>query len=108
MVENHSVTDKDAIATKIENGEVKVAGHHSRKKPPNSQPKNNETEAKEKQKTVKSPPPAKPAFPAATHVNAYGFIRLNKDVAEAFGIPKGKKADITIDLKDGKLIISRA
>jgi len=50
----------------------------------------------------------KPTFPAKGMVNAYGFIHLSNGVAEDFGAPKGQKTPITIDLKDGSLIISKA
>jgi len=47
-------------------------------------------------------------FPAKGMINAYGFLHLSNGVAEAFGVPRGKKTPVTIDFKDGNLIISRA
>jgi len=47
-------------------------------------------------------------FPMKGSVNAYGFIHLSNGVAEAFGAQRGEKMPITIDLKDGKLIIAKA
>jgi hypothetical protein len=41
-------------------------------------------------------------------VNAYGFIHLSNGVAEAFGVQKGQKMPISIDFKDGNMIISKA
>jgi len=50
----------------------------------------------------------KQIFPAKGTVNAYGFIHLSNGIAEAFGAKDGVKTPITIDLKDGNLIISKA
>jgi len=51
--------------------------------------------------------PTNPTFPAKGMVNAYGFIHISNGIAEAFGSPKGKKTDVTIDFKEGNLIISK-
>ena len=52
--------------------------------------------------------PDKPIFPAKSTVNAYGFIHLSNGVAEAFGVSRGKKTPITIDLNEGALVIRKA
>lgn len=52
--------------------------------------------------------PKSVAFPVKGFVNAYGFIHLNGNLLEAFGGEKGKKTPITIDLKEGDLIIRKA
>ena len=49
----------------------------------------------------------KSAFPAKGMVNAYGFLHLSNGVAQVFGVPRGKKTPVTIDFKDGSLIVSK-
>jgi len=116
MVENEDKptrpTDTGAINGKIKNGKVKVAGRKVKGKPSKSTTAANGgaahlkgVEAEERKLAKK---PEKPTFPAEGMINAYGFIHLNNDVAEAFDAPKGRKTEITIDLKDGKLVISKA
>lgn len=61
--------------------------------------KNVEKKAKENSKV---------AFPVKALVNPWGFIHLKNGIAEAFGAQKGQKTPITIDLKDGNLIISKS
>ena len=46
-------------------------------------------------------------FPAEGFVNPWGFVRLNGKVAEAFGVIKGQKTPITIDLQEGALVIKK-
>jgi hypothetical protein len=52
--------------------------------------------------------PKSMVLPVKGFVNAYGFIHLNGNLLEAFGGEKGKKTPITIDLKEGALIIRKA
>jgi hypothetical protein len=59
------------------------------------------------EKKSETPEAEKSVFPAKGMVNAYGFLHLSNGVATAFGTPKGKKTAVTIDFKDGNLIISR-
>jgi len=49
----------------------------------------------------------KSVFPAKCFINAYNFLHLKSDVAEAFGVVKGKKTPVSIELVEGKLIISK-
>jgi hypothetical protein len=46
-------------------------------------------------------------FPAKAFVNKWGFIHLSKQVLSSFGLGKGNKTSIIIDMKDGNLIISK-
>jgi hypothetical protein len=48
-----------------------------------------------------------PKFPVKAFVNAYGNIRLNKQVLSAFGVGKGTKTPITIRVTDDVLIIRK-
>jgi len=65
--------------------------------------------AKKKRKSKSTEKKSETAvFPAKGVINAYSFLRLSNGVAEAFGVPRGKKTPVTIDFKDGNLIISRA
>lgn len=58
--------------------------------------------------TESKSPEQKPAkFPAKGTINAYNFIRLSNAVAEAFGVQKGRKTPISIDLKEGELVIRK-
>jgi len=81
-----------------------------------SKPDLEKTEEKH-EKTAKLPEakepkqPAEPksaTFPVEGTINAYGFIHLNTDLMEAFGVSKGKKTSISIDFKEGALIIKKA
>jgi hypothetical protein len=58
-------------------------------------------------KNPKVEKPKQPEFPVETFVNAYGFIRLNAKVLEAFGAEKKKKTNVTIDLQDNALIVRK-
>ena len=50
----------------------------------------------------------KAAFPVKAFVNPWSFIHLKADVLAAFETAKGQKTPITVDLKDGSLIIKKA
>ena len=50
----------------------------------------------------------KATFPVKAFVNPWGFIHLKADVLAAFGAPKRQKTPITIDFKEGTLIIRKA
>lgn len=65
------------------------------------------TKAKGQRETKESQPKTL-TFPVKAAVNAYGFIHLRNGVAEAFGVPKGQKIPISIDLNEGALIIRKA
>jgi len=56
---------------------------------------------------TRSVEPKSATFPVEGTINAYGFIHLNTDLMEAFGISKGAKTPISIDFKDGALIIRK-
>ena len=66
------------------------------------------------EKTAKSRKPKEQSvepqsvFPHEGFVNPYGFIHLSNGVAEAFGAKKDVKTTISIDFKEGNLIISKA
>jgi len=47
-------------------------------------------------------------FPTEGKINKYGFVYLDNDVLAALGLSKGAEQRITVDLKDGNLIISKA
>jgi hypothetical protein len=47
-------------------------------------------------------------FPAESKVNKYGFIYMSGEMLKAFGLTKGTIHKLTINLADGKLIISKA
>jgi len=67
------------------------------------------TEKKRKAKEPKQPAEHKSVtFPVEGTINAYGFIHLNTDLMQAFGVTKGKKTTISIDFKEGALIIKKA
>jgi hypothetical protein len=65
-------------------------------------------ENSENKKTKKEKKAKEPKFPVKAFVNAYGFIRLNKQVLAAVGLGKGDKTPITIDLQDNALIVRKA
>jgi len=71
-----------------------------------AKPENVENKKNKKERKARAPEQA--TFPTEGFVNAYGFIRLNGKVAEAFGVEKGKKTNVTIDMNDGALIIRKA
>lgn len=91
---------KAPIVTKVKDKEFEATV-------PKEQPKK---EPKPKEKPKPQPEP-KPTFPMECKINAYGFLHFNSEMREAFGIPEGKKVPetrITIDFKDGALIIKKA
>jgi len=57
------------------------------------------------QKTGKSS--KKEPKPKQDYVNAFGFIHLRKEIAEEFGAPKGVNTPITIEVKDGVLMVRK-
>ena len=67
---------------------------------------NSESKKTKKEKKAKGPSTA--SFPVKAFVNPWGFIHLSKEVLEAFGVEKGKKTDVTIDMNEGSLIIRKA
>lgn len=71
-------------------------------------PKREEKPKSSKPKETEQPESKSAQFPVQSKINAYAFVHLSSDVQEAFGYTKGKEMPITIDLKDGKLIISKA
>jgi len=73
-----------------------------------TEPKLTAEKPKVKEKAKVDVQPKTQTFPAKGSVNAYGFIHLSNGIAEAFGAKKDVKTPITIDLKDGNLIISKA
>jgi len=75
---------------------------------PTAEKPKGKVKGKAKQKAKAEAQTDKAIFPAKGTVNAYGFIHLSNGVAEAFGAKKDVKTPITIDLKDGNLIISKA
>ena len=70
-----------------------------------------EHKAKRERKSAKSETSAKPVFPLEAFINKYGFIHITNGVAQAFGITgyqKQRNVPITIDFKEGALIIRKA
>ncbi len=65
-------------------------------------------EAKKKTVEKKTKENSKVAFPAQAFINRWGFIHLNQGAVEAFGAVKGQKTPITVDLKEGALVIKKA
>jgi len=63
---------------------------------------------KEKPKEPEKEKPQGVTFPIQAKVNKYAFIFLSSDIQEAWGIEKGKEYPISVDLKDGALIIKKA
>jgi hypothetical protein len=81
-------------------------------KPDLEKPKTeNEKTAKSQKPKAEPKQPAEPksaVFPAEGKLNKYGFVYLNDDVLMAwFGHGKGAEQRISIDLKDGNLIIRK-
>jgi hypothetical protein len=66
------------------------------------------TESKKPKKEKKAKEPKQAEFPVKGFINAYGFIHLPKSILSAFGLGKGDKTSITIDLQDNALIIRKA
>jgi len=59
--------------------------------------------------------PKSAAFPVEEFINPWGFIRLNRNVLEAFGVNHTsdvkkpyEKTNITIDLQEGALVVKKA
>ena len=73
-----------------------------------TEPKQTAEKPKVKEKAKVEPQPKTQTFPAKGAVNAYGFIHLSNGIAEAFGVFRGQKTPITIDLQEGVLIIKKA
>jgi len=69
-------------------------------------PKEKKT-AKSRKPKEQSPVELQGIFPHEGFVNPYGFIHLSGKVAEAFGALKGTKTTISIDFKEGNMIISK-
>jgi len=76
-----------------------------------------EGQAKERMKERKEKKPKEPKqavepksahFPCEGKINKYLFLYLDSNVASAFGIEKGKEYPVSIDLKDGALVIKKA
>ena len=65
------------------------------------------SESKKTKKEKKAKESKTTDFPVKAFVNPWGFIHLSKEVLEAFCVGKGDKTPITIDIKDGDLIISK-
>ena len=70
----------------------------------------------ERQKTAKSTKPKEPKqpiepksakFPVEAKVNRYGFVYLDGDILAAWGLSKGTIQRLSIDLKEGALIIRK-
>lgn len=104
MVEGQNPADSEAVKTKIESGEVKVP----EKKRQRRQKKNAE------QKPVEEKPVEKPVFPSKAYVNPWGFVHLSRNVVEAFGVAQSGdekkpyvKTELTVDFKDGALVIRK-
>lgn len=66
---------------------------------------NSESKKTKKKRKAKEPKQAK--FPVKGFINAYVFIHLSKQVLSAFGLTKGDKTPITIDLQDNILIVKK-
>jgi hypothetical protein len=50
---------------------------------------------------------SKVAFPVKGTINKWGFIHLSQSAVEAFGVQKGQKTPIAVDLQEGTLIIKK-
>jgi len=70
-----------------------------------------EAQKPKKEKKPKEPKqavePKSALFPAEAKINKYGFIFISSDIADAFGYTKGQEMRISIDFKDGALIIKK-
>jgi len=59
--------------------------------------------------------PKSATFPVEEFINPWGFIRLSRNVLEAFGVNRTsdvkkpyEKTSVTIDLQEGALVIKKA
>lgn len=59
-------------------------------------------------KPKKEPEHDKPAFPAESKVNKYGFIYMSGDMLAAFGLHKGAEHKLSINLEGDALTIRKA
>jgi hypothetical protein len=71
-----------------------------------AKPENVESKKTKKEKEAKEPKTTN--FPVKAFVNKWGFIHLDKDIISAFGVNKGEKTPITIDMQDNALIVRKA
>lgn len=71
--------------------------------------KREKTAKSSKAKEPKQPEPKSAQFPAEGKLNKYGFVYLNDDILNPWlGHGKGTEQKISIDLKEGNLIVSKA
>ena len=61
----------------------------------------------EKAKVAQKPKVKEPKFPIEAFVNPLGFIYLSKEILSTFGVAKGQKTPITVDIQDNSLIIRK-
>jgi hypothetical protein len=59
-------------------------------------------EAKKERKAKKEVEPKEP------FINKWGFLHFKQEILEAFGAPKGQKTFVTIEQKEGALVIRKA
>jgi hypothetical protein len=71
-----------------------------------AKPENVENKKTKKERKVKEPKTAN--FPIEAFVNKWGFIHLSKDVLSGFGLTKGDKTPITIDMQNDTLMIQKS
>jgi hypothetical protein len=69
--------------------------------------KTENVESKKTKKEKKAKEPKTTNFPVKAFVNKWGFIHLDKDIISAFGVNKGEKTSITIDIQGDSLIIQK-
>lgn len=70
--------------------------------------KSENVESKKTKKERKSKEPKQTKFPVKSFVNPWGFVHLGKDVQSAFGVNKGEKTTVTIDMQENALIVRKA
>lgn len=111
--------DANVIETKIANGEVKskpgFSSKHIEKKPqpvPDDDKKSKiQDEGKAHRDENKKAAPEKETkivkFPLNGFVNKYHFLRVSRAVLEKLGWPKDVQIDVTLNVKDGALVVKR-
>ena len=112
--------DAEAITSKITNGEVKLANRRlaktekkstlqgeKTKEAPTGMKSELDKQTKKGKKKVEAKTTKEVTFPVAGFVNKYHFMRINSKVLAKLGWPEGVKLDVTLDVKDGALIVKK-
>lgn len=93
--------DSAEITQKLKEGEVKPDARTSNKSAAVNK-KKDAPKAAEKKKAGKEV-----EFPIQAFVNLYGFLKIKDRVLEKIGWPKDEKFDVTLDWRDGALVIRK-